>query len=349
MPLTRSLSLSLSISLSLTVFAACGFDAAGSGESEQTASALPTSTFTNPVIARDCPDPGVLRIDGEDGFVMACTGGRFGIRSSPDLVTWSDTTKSIFPDGKPPWAKDGKRDWAPEIHALGPNAYVASYTASDANGRLAIGAAHAADPVGPWTDRGQPLVQHAIGVIDATFFADDDGKKYLYWKVDGNQQRGVATPILVRELTADGMGFAAGSSAVEVLTNDPSSWEGPIVEAPYVVKRDGTYFMFYAGNVYDERYRTGVARSTSPTARFTKKGTPILGNNGKWLGPGHGTVVRTGGTDWFVHHAWVADAQGHRDGTKGRQVLLDAIVWKDGWPSFAGGSSAIGPQPSPSL
>src|SRR6478672_5960068 len=40
--------------------------------------------FANPVIATDCPDPGVF---GEgNSFYVVCTGGSFPIRSSPDLV-----------------------------------------------------------------------------------------------------------------------------------------------------------------------------------------------------------------------------------------------------------------------
>jgi beta-xylosidase len=303
--------------------------------------------YTNAVLAKDCPDPGVLASGGM--FYMTCTGGKFEIRSSKDLVTWTDTGSSILPSGKAPWAADGNRNWAPEIHEVSPGAFVAYFTASDAQGHLAIGAASATSPTGPFTDRGGPLVQNATGVIDATFFADDDGKKYLYWKLDGNS-KGQPTPIFAEELTADGLSFAAGASAHQVLVNDAATWEGGVVEAPWVIKRSGTYFLFYSGNVYDQRYRTGVARASSPTATFTKKGTPILDNNNDWVGPGHGSVVTVGTSQWFVHHAWPTDGAGNRDANKGREVLLDAIVWgADGWPSFATNSSAVGKQLGPAI
>ncbi len=303
--------------------------------------------YTNPVVPQDCPDPGVLESGGT--FYMACTGGKLEIRSSKDLVTWTDTGSSILPSGKAPWAADGNRNWAPEIHEVSAGAFVAYFTASDAQGHLAIGAAHATSPTGPFTDRGGPLVQNATGVIDATFFADDDGRKYLYWKLDGNS-KGQPTPIFAEELAADGLSFAAGATAHQVLVNDGSTWEGGVVEAPWVVKRSGTYYLFYSGNVYDQRYRTGVARASSPTATFTKKGMPILDNNNTWVGPGHGSVVVTGTSWWFVHHAWPTDGAGNRDANKGREVLLDAIVWgADGWPSFATNSSAIGKQLGPAI
>lgn len=329
------------------------FDAPDDDEAFAESAVVGGSTFQNPVFDKSCPDPGVIGVDEADEkgkiarvFYMVCTGGRFAIRRSTDLVTWEDTGKFIFPEGKPPWASDGKRNWAPEIHQLGPRSFVAYYTASDANGRLAIGVARAASPLGPWTDEGKPLIQHHIGVIDATFFEDKDGKRYLYWKVDGNQ-RGEPTPILVRELARDGRSFKPGTKAREVLTNDPSSWERGVVEAPWVVERNGWYYMFYSGNVYDDRYATGVARARSPLGPFEKKGPPIMKNNEKWLGPGHGAIVRKGGQDWYVHHAWHADENGQRVRDKGRVVLLDRVVWREGWPRFEGDGAFIGRQKKP--
>jgi beta-xylosidase len=273
---------------------------------------------------------------------MACTGGSFPIRTSDDLVTWKDTGAAILPTGTAPWAGDGFRNWAPEMHKAATQ-YVAYYTASDKTGRLCIGAAHATSPVGPWTDRGTAIVRDAnLGAIDAHFFADDDGKQYLYWKLDGNAV-GQPTPILVQELAADGMSFAAGSAPREVLRNDPSTWEGGVVEAPWVIRRGATYFLFYSANVYDERYATGVARASSPFGPFAKKGAPILQNDAAWVGPGHGSVVVAHGNDFFFHHAWPTNGAGVRNAGAGRWDLVEPIVYAGGWPSFAGNASASGP------
>jgi arabinan endo-1,5-alpha-L-arabinosidase len=335
-----------------------------SGSAEAAVPEPPPRTFKNAVFERDCPDPGITRVleEGKPVFYMVCTGGRFILRRSTDLLSWKDTTAFLLPDGKASWSDNGRRNWAPEIHALGPKQesgpFVAYFTAADADDRLAIGVAHADSILGPWTTDAAPLVRHAIGVIDATFFIDSrTGKRFLYWKVDGNQ-RGEPTPILVRELNADGRSFAAGSVAKEVLRNDNATWEGGVAEAPWIVEHDGMYFMFYSGNVYDERYRTGVARSSSPLGPFVKKGgAPIMGNNAKWLGPGHGSIVK--GTkaasteDWFVHHAWVASAANPAtaDRDKGRWVLLDRVKWEgsgqNAWPRFEGSGSLIGTQDAP--
>lgn len=304
----------------------------------------PRPTFENPSTPFDCPDPGVLALtrDMHPLFAMVCTGGKFPVRLSDDLVTWKASGGFILPDGKASWSANGGRNWAPEIHQVGTK-FVAYYTAVNASNVLSIGCAHAPAPEGPYTDCGGPLVQNAVGVIDATFFEDAGGKKYLYYKIDGNSA-GQRTPIYARALAADGMSFAAGSTPVEVLNNDASTWEGGVVEAPWVVKHGTDYFMFYSGNVYDDRYRTGVARAKSPTGPFTKKGTPILGNNASWVGPGHGSVVSVHGRDYFYHHAWPALPNGKNDTAKGRFGLVAPIAWgADGWPVLGNGSSVTTP------
>ena len=304
----------------------------------------PRPPFANPAIPFNCPDPGVL--DAGGAFYAACTGGRLPIRTSRDLVTWKDVPgAAILPGGKPSWAANGGRNWAPEIHRAG-STFLAYYTSVNAENVLSVGVATAPAPSGPWTDKGSPLVEDAKGVIDATFFEDDDGSRWLFYKIDGNAH-GQPTPIHVRRLAADGLSFAAGSTPKQVLTNDPGTWEGGVVEAPWVVKRDGRYFMFYSGNVYDHRYRTGVARATSLTGTWEKKGGPILTNNDAWVGPGHGSVVRVGDADWFVYHAWQNAGDGTAVRANGRMVLLDRIVWKDGWPSIGKGSPTVGVQPAP--
>jgi beta-xylosidase len=276
---------------------------------------------------------------------MVCTGGRFRIRTSADLVLWEDSGQFILPGAKPDWAANGGRNWAPEIHRVG-SKYVAYFTAADADNRLAIGAAVADSPLGPYTVGSAPLVQDPMGVIDASYFRDDGGKSYLLYKIDGNSQ-GKPTPIYARELAADGLSFAPGSERHQLLVNDGNTWEGGVIEGPWLVKRDGTYYLFYSGNVYDDRYRTGVARASSVLGPYEKHGGPILVNNTRWVGPGHGSVVHVGDKDYFTYHAWPATPSGDNDSSAGRHGLVDRIVWESGWPKIADGSPSRGLEPWP--
>src|SRR5687768_14486551 len=135
-----------------------------------------TAVAGNPLIADNCPDPAVIRI--EDGgaavYYLVCTsnrngpGGKFPLRRSSDLVHW-ERSGDLFPPGQwPSWAREDF--WAPEIHRLGPR-YVAYYTARDASGRLCIGAAFADRAQGPWTDLGRPFLRdERVGLIDAHLF-----------------------------------------------------------------------------------------------------------------------------------------------------------------------------------
>ncbi len=307
--------------------------------------APPKSPYLNPVVARDCPDPGVAYDEETRAFYAICTGGKFHVRRSYDLVFWEDTGADVLPSGKPAWAANGGRNWAPEIHKVG-DKWVVYYTSVNGNNNLCIGAASADSPTGPYVDRGSPLVEHSQGVIDANYFKDDNGKHYLSYKIDGNAH-GQPTPIYIRELAADGLSFKSGSTQREILRNNAGTWEGGVVEAQWMVKRGDTYYLFYSGNVYNYRYRTGVARASSPTGPFTKLGPPILTNNSKWVGPGHGSVVTVGDTDYFVYHAWHNDGSGTNDGSQGRNILVDKITWSDGWPKIANGSPSTTRQPAP--
>jgi GH43 family beta-xylosidase len=307
----------------------------------------PKPPYWNPVVPFDCPDPGVIHVpDAADpGFYMVCTGGTFPIRTSRDLVHWQGTGVEILPNGKPAWAHNGFRNWAPEIHRVGEH-FVAYFTTVDGGDTLCLGTAHAETITGPWIESAGPLLTHPSGVIDATFF-EDEGVPYLLYKIDGNAH-GQPTPIHIRQLAPDGLSFAPGSTQVQVLVNDPGTWEGGVVEGPWMVKRGGFYYLFYSGNVYDHRYRTGVARSTSLTGPYQKHGPPILTNNERWVGPGHGSVLEIEGMHYFVYHAWSNAGDGTHVQAQGRHGLVDRIEWgDDDWPRIHDGSPSRSLQPWP--
>lgn len=306
----------------------------------------PKPPYRNPVLAQDCPDPGVMAAPWADqpGYYMVCTGGSFPVRYSRDLVRWTTTETRILPEGKPTWAANGNRNWAPELHRID-DTVVAYFTTTDAQNRLCIGAAVADDPLGPYTESTGPLVQHPQGVIDATYF-DDGRTRWLLYKIDGNSV-GQPTPIRARALAPDGLSFAPGSEAIDLITNDPGSFEGGVVEAMWVVPHADMLYMFYSANVYDNRYRTSVARAPSMAGPWEKRGSTVLTNDEHWVGPGHGSVLDVGGTDWFVYHAWLNAGGGAHLQREGRHVLLDRIDWVDGWPVIGDGtpSYAYGPWP----
>ncbi len=297
------------------------------------------SLFDNPVVAVSCPDPGVMK-EGDEYF-MACTSGgpAYPIRSSTDLVHWTSRGTIFTGANHPAWATGDY--WAPEIHKVG-NTFVAYFSARHTNGHFAVGAAHATNILGPYTDVGQPLVNDPNpGVIDAHEFEAASGAKYLLWKVDGNAV-GASTPIKIQRLAADGLSLTGMPTTI---LSNTLAWEGNVVEGAWMIENGGFFYLFYSGNGYaSTSYAIGVARSSSPTGPFTKAPAPILVSNSKWSGPGHGSVVLGPSGDWVhVYHAWVA---GKINQAPGRQVLVDRIRWENGWPTMLGGPSSRS-QPMP--
>ncbi|NVB81829.1 MAG: family 43 glycosylhydrolase [Kofleriaceae bacterium] len=302
--------------------------------------------YRNP-LGPTCADPGIIKIAGTDGptFWAACTGNGFPLFKSRDLVHWTAAGRIFTVATKPKWA--GGNNWAPEIHRVG-NGLVAYFTAlSPSRGRMCIGAARAASMAGPWRDIGHPLVcDRNVSLIDAHVYSDAAGRHYLYYKTDGNGLSPKKPTIIYgHQLRADGAGFVGKRHA---LLRNTLGWEGDVVEAPWVIHRGTYYYLFYSGFRYcNATYGVGVARSRSPLGPFTKRSAPILKSNGRWAGPGHNSVVRTGGKAYMVYHAW--DAPHACGDPGGRHLMIDAISWKGGWPVVNNGTPSRTARQAPAI
>lgn len=301
------------------------------------------ATFVNPVIHDDAPDPGAAYDAVTKRWWVAVTGGdltaAFALRSSPDLVTWKDEGHVFTGADVPKWAKGDF--WAPELHLVN-GTWTVYFAATHFSDFICIGVGKSAKGVaGPyWDALGVPLISEpTINSIDPTFFHDVTGKSYIIWKRDGNSQ-GKPTPIFINTLDESGTKVTSGET--QLITNT-LAWEGAVTEAPWMILVNGTYYLFYSGNAYNTAaYAIGVAVAEHPTGPFTKIEDPIAHTDPtqRFYGPGHCSVVWTGRNWALVYAAW------NKDGT-GRNVLLDALVWKQGIPSLSGDVPSVGPVPIP--
>lgn len=296
-----------------------------------------TATWSNPVVPGDHPDPTILLVDGV--FWASATSGewspQFPLFRSTDLREWTHEG-AIFPF-QPAWAKGSF--WAPElIHDEQTGSFYVWYVGKQRGGPLCIGVATAEAPAGPYTDHG-PLVCEPDGSIDPCFARDERGAPYLIWKEDGNSV-GRPTPIWAQALREDLLQLT-GERTILIVNDQP--WEEGIVEGPYVLRHEGWFYLFYAGNSCcgkECKYAEGVARARrllGPWEKFA--GNPIIGANDNWRCPGHGTAVHTdaegrGGQDYLLYHAYPAAGTIY----VGREAVLDAISWRqDGWPEVNSG------------
>jgi arabinan endo-1,5-alpha-L-arabinosidase len=326
------------------------------------------ASYANPVLDADFPDPAVLR--AEDGFYYAyATQGRHDGRMqnvqaarSRDLVHWERLGDAL--PAKPGWASRTQDFWAPHVVAHDGRYYL-YYSAkpdaalTDASRGLCLAVATAERPEGPFTDSGRPLLC-GEGFVNIDPMAYDDpatGRRLLYWGSGFG-------PIKVRALASDRISFAPGSQAVDLVpvirTDDPVNYQR-LVEGAWVIRRDGFYYLFYSGDNCcgpNAHYALMVARSRNATGPFRTlaeaTGAPnsvILARNDAWIAPGHNAVVADPrGGHWLLYHA--VDARRPRaepgDEINTRRVmLLDRLVWRDGWPRVEGGTPSSGQRPAP--
>jgi beta-xylosidase len=284
----------------------------------------------------DFPDPFVLA-DGGAYYAYATNANNKHVQllQSQDLTSWR-----TLPDAMPalaPWVRQPvPHVWAPEVIKLGER-YVLYYTAHDrTSDRQCVGAAVSNSPAGPFVDSaGKPLVCQAElgGTIDASPFLDG-GRLYLYFKSDGNCCK-LPTHIFAQELRPDGL--AVIGQPTRLLTNG-RTWEGKVIEAPTMVKRDGKYTLLYSANDFgDGSYAAGYASCAGPVGPCEPVGdAPFLKSSveAKLFGPGHQALFQAGGQDYIAYHAWELKPDGKR--ADRRLLYIDRLDWVDGKPVVRG-------------
>lgn len=320
------------------------------------------ATYVNPVIDADFPDPTVIRAtDGQYyGYATQTKrGGRWidiQLARSRDLVHWQQLGDAL--PVKPRWASRTQDFWAPHVQRTGAR-YIMYFSAkpdtSDERHGMCIGVATSSSPLGPFIDIGHPLLC-GTGFVDIDPMAFDDpatGKHLLYWG-SGFE------PIKVQELAPDRVSFAPGSVPKALVGPNPVKGHFPVlVEGSWLTRHGGYYYLFYSGDNCcgpHAEYGVMVARSKNATGPFETleqaKGVPhslILQKSNRWLAPGHNSmVVDKAGQLWMVYHAIDVNRprQTQQDEINSRRILLiDRVVWEDGWPFI--GVPSDGPRSAP--
>ena len=271
--------------------------------------------------------------------------------SSLDLVHWTFAGPAL--PASPGWVGTGGFLWAPDV-VYRDGTYFLYYAASGTvAGGPAIGVLTSSSPLGPWVDSGGPVVAPYNGreVIDPEVITSG-GTSYLYY---GSYVGGVA----VRELSPDGLTSIPSTERQITIDNR--------YEGTFIVRHDGWfYLMGSSANCCGgplTGYSVFAGRSRSPLGPFLDRdgvsllatrvgGTPVLAANGnRWVGTGHNAVVTDyTGQQWIFYHA-IDQNDPYVPGQIGynrRQLLMDPLDWRDGWPTVdAGRGPSDTPLPGP--
>ncbi len=269
---------------------------------------------------RDTASPGVNDF-GMPEWQMLETSG------DPTAGRWTHYPHFLKPDEVFTWASPG-RAYAAQI-VQGPSGKFYLYApvvhaAATTRDKFAIGVAVADSPLGPWVDAhpAGPVVSQSYPVsndihnIDPTVLVDDDERVFLYWG-SFSRLKGV-------ELERDMVTFKGTPVDVRTLRG--------FFEAPWLFKRNGTYYMAYAANnagptseCTEAVYYACIAygTSSSPLGPWTYSGVILDPVSSTTSHPG---IVAYEGKWFIAYHTADAKNGGHFR----RSVAIDRLEWDDG-------------------
>ena len=243
------------------------------------------------------------------------------IYSSSDMVNWTDHGTQLSLSSFS-WAND--RAWAAQAIERNGKFYWYICANSRLAGGMAIGVAVSDSPTGPFHDAiGKPLFDNGSwDNIDPTVFIDDDGQAWIYW---GNPR------VYYAKLNKDMISF---DGEVKTLDMTEETFGGPVlsqrekgkqykdsyVEGPWIMKREGLYYLLYAAGGVPEH----ISYSTAPSP------------DGPWTY--RGPIMPLEDTRSFTNHCGIAEHKGHNyffyhtgklpsGGGYGRSVAIEEFLF----------------------
>lgn len=305
-------------------------------------------TYKNPVFQPVLADPSVVK-DGEFFYAYGTEddwrreGGYHlvPVIRSTDLVNWGLIGDAF--SSKPSWKSSGGI-WAPDVTEVDGKFYMYYSFSTWGDPNPGIGLAIAETPAGPFVDQGKVFLSDEVDVANSIdpFYIEEEGQKYLFW--------GSFHGIYAIPLTDDGKNF--NGEKVKIAHNH--------LEAAYVHKKDGYYYLFGSEGSCCEgansTYRIRVGRSASLLGPYVDKQGNKLADGpfgelvvkgssgaGGYAGPGHNAEIITDeeGTEWFLYHAIRKTNPLLQNGASRRPLMLDKLIWKDGWPLLEGQQPSI--------
>ena len=281
--------------------------------------------------------PEVIR-DGDTYYMYVMTGG-VSIKKSLDLRNWEYIGDAFSKTDKPfpfSWMSQevpGYGLWCPGIYEMNGKYYLyyALSTGGSQYSAICLAVNETLDYTSKkyrWVDKGVVLHSHYgddFNAIDPQLFIDQDG---ISWLVYGSYWSGIQ----MRRIDPETGHLDENHPEVHYL----ASIEG--IEAPYIVYREGYYYLFCATNIgeYDNR----VGRSENVTGPYVdKKGRPMLDGYSELVTANTETIKTCAHNSFFKDY----DGQWYMIGEytppevgSPFTAIISTVVWtEDGWPTTA--------------
>ncbi|MGW0824470.1 arabinan endo-1,5-alpha-L-arabinosidase [Streptomyces sp. NPDC002845] len=279
-------------------------------------------------------DPTMIRTSSGQ-YLLYATGGGISNRTSTDRVAFG-AGRDAF-SARPGWwsrYSSVPQAWAPDISYHG-GKYLMYYSVSSfgsQNSAIGLAGSSTGQP-GSWTDYGivhtwSPSTDY--NAIDPNLFVDGDGK---WWLSFGSWWSGIK---MIQIDPSTGKQLASNTTLYS-LASRPTGTKA--VEAPFVVKRNGYYYLFAS---YDtccagtsSTYKVKVGRATSVTGPYYDRNgvpmlsngsTPVLESHGAVIGPGGQSILNDVDGDLIVYHYYDRDDNGTP------KLGINLLDWSSGWP-----------------
>lgn len=307
-----------------------------------------TKTFHNPVFEPILADPSVIK--AADGWFYAYgTQDNWGdgngshlvpILRSRDLVHWTYLKDAFLT--KPSWKEKGGI-WAPDVVQVNGKYYLYYAFSTWGDPDPGVGLAIADSPQGPFIDQGKLFLSSEVNVQNSIdpFYMEYQGTKYMFW---GSFSERPTQGTYGVQMASDGKSIPDLSKKVKVAAGD--------FEAVMIHQREG-YFYFFGSKESccdgaQSKYQVRVGRSKNLFGPYLDKngkdlkergaGTLLIGRTESIAGPGHNSrlIKDANGDDWMLYHAIDVKQPLVSSGANRRMLMLDKIIWNNGWPELAG-------------
>jgi arabinan endo-1,5-alpha-L-arabinosidase len=281
--------------------------------------------FSAAVFPCDFPDPMVLRSGGTWLAYASATGWEASGRSLPilqssDLRHWRFTGDALT--RAPAWSAGDL--WGPSVLPWR-GRYLLFYNARLRASRLhCLAVAVAATPVGPFATRRRLACTSGYqrGFIDPAPLVTPRHRLYLFMSVDRPRHA-----IASLRLAPDGLRAVGRLHMVLRVSPRWGRLRARTVEGPWLVHRNGFYYLFYSAGSWSLDYRMAYAVARSPLGPYSDSApVPILSATAQLPAPGGGSVLSgPGGASWLAFAAW-SGAPGYTGGSQ-RTMRIAPLSW----------------------